>query len=376
MGDINKVLVVGGGIGGLSTTVALRNAGVEVDVVERNPKWDVYGVGIIQPPNALGALARIGLAERCIELGHPIMGGRNFLGDGTPLGEDDYPPVVPGWPPMNGMTRPILHEILKGAVRDSGASVKVGETVTELLQRDDGVDVTFSDGSSGSYDLLVAADGLYSQTRERLFGEAIKPRYTGQVCFRYNLPRLEGLDRIEVYVGGINGTAGFVPLTDELMYMLFILAWPEDERQQDPSTLDALMREKLQPFTAERIVEQRELITDAGKVVYRPVDNIIMPAPWYSGRALLIGDAAHGTSPHAGQGAAQAIEDGVVLAEEISAGKSAQDVLDAFMARRYERCKQVVELSASIGAWEQNPDPNVNPGDIRNEIIGICSVPV
>jgi 2-polyprenyl-6-methoxyphenol hydroxylase-like FAD-dependent oxidoreductase len=277
---------------------------------------------------------------------------------------------------MNGMPRPVLHDILQQAVLGSGATVKVGESVTDLVQHEGGVDVTFSDGDKAAYDLLVAADGLYSQTREMLFGDAVKPRYTGQVCFRYNLPRIPGLDRIEVYVGGINGTAGFVPLTDELMYMLFILAWPEDQREQDPLTLDALMRSKLEPFTAERVAEQREQITDASKVVYRPVDNIIMPSPWYSGRALLIGDAAHGTSPHAGQGAAQAIEDGVVLAEEIASGKDAQDVLDSFMARRHERCKQVVELSASIGAWEQNPDPKVNPGDIRNQIMAVCAVPV
>ena len=375
MGDIQKILVVGGGIGGLSTTVALRNAGVEVDVVERNPAWDVYGVGIIQPPNALRALHAIGLAEQCLEQGHPIMGGRNHLADGTLLGEDDYPPVVPGWPPMNGITRPALHEILKAAVLSSGADVRVGETVTEVAQRPDGVDVTFTDGSHRSYDLLLGIDGLYSDMRAMLFGDAVRPRYTGQACFRYNLPRIEGLDRIEVYIGGEAGTAGFVPLSDDLMYMLFILKWPEEELRQDPRELDRVMREKLAPFGG-RIGEHREQITDADQVVYRPVDNIIMPAPWYTGRALLMGDAAHGTSPHAGQGAAQAIEDGVVLAEEIASGQGADDVLEAFMARRYERCRQVVELSGAIGAWEQNPDPEVDPGAIRNEIMAICAVPV
>ena len=284
--------------------------------------------------------------------------------------------MVPGWPPLNGIPRPVLHDILQRAVLGCGANVKVGETVTELAQRDDGVDVVFSDGDKGSYDLLVGADGLYSQTREVLFGATVEPHYTGQASFRYNLPRIEGLDRIEVYIGGINGTAGFVPLTDELMYMLFILAWPEDERQQDRARLDAVMRSKLEPFTAEPIAAHREQITDPAKVVYRPVDNIILPSPWFRGRALLIGDAAHGTSPHAGQGAAQAIEDGVVLAEEIASGKSAEDVLESFMARRYERCKQVVELSGAIGAWEQAPDPNVNPVDIRNQIMAVCAVPV
>jgi 2-polyprenyl-6-methoxyphenol hydroxylase-like FAD-dependent oxidoreductase len=375
MGDIRNVLVVGGGIGGLSTTIALGRSDVQVDVVEKNPAWDVYGVGIIQPPNALRALHAIGLAERCLEVGHPIMGGRNHLADGTVIGEDDYPPAVQGWPPMNGLTRPALHEILTSTTLASGADVRVGVTVTEILQRHDGVDVTFTDGSSGSYDLLIGADGLYSPTREMLFGNAVKPRYTGQVCFRYNLPRLEGLDRIHVYIGGEAGTAGFVPLSDELMYMLFILKWPDAELRQDPRELHEVMRAKLQPFGGE-VARQRERITDPGQVVYRPVDNIVMPAPWYQGRALLIGDAAHGTSPHAGQGAAQAIEDGVVLAEEIASGKAADEVLETFMARRYERCKQVVELSAAIGAWEQRPDPDVNPGDIRNRIMAVCAVPV
>ncbi len=229
MAGIRKVVVVGGGIGGLSTTIALRKAGVEVDVVEKNPKWDVYGVGIIQPPNALRALNELGLAGRCVQEGHAIMGGRNLLADGTLLGEDDYPAVVPGAPPMNGITRPALHEILTSTTLASGANVRIGATVTELVNGDEGVDVTFSDGTSGHYDLLVGADGLYSQIRELLFGDAIRPRYTGQVCFRYNLPRIEGLDRINVYIGGEAGTAGFVPLSDELMYMLFIVKWPEDD---------------------------------------------------------------------------------------------------------------------------------------------------
>ena len=286
MGDIEKVLVVGGGIGGLSTTVALRRAGVEVDVVEKNPKWDVYGVGIIQPPNALAALHAIGLAEQCIEQGHPIMGGRNYMGDGTLVGENDFPPVVPGWPPMNGITRPALHEILKAAVLSSGAEVHVGETVTDIASRVDGADVSFTDGSSSSYDLVLGIDGLYSDVREMVFGDAVRPRYTGQACFRYNLPRLEGLDRIEVYIGGVAGTAGFVPLSDELMYMLFILKWPEDELRQDPDRLDEVMRRKLEPFGG-NIATHRDQIADPEQVVYRPVDNILMPAPWHRGRVLL-----------------------------------------------------------------------------------------
>jgi 2-polyprenyl-6-methoxyphenol hydroxylase-like FAD-dependent oxidoreductase len=375
MTDIRKALVIGGGIGGLSAAIALRRIGVEVDLVEKNPAWDVYGVGIIQPPNALRALDALGLAERCVAAGHPIRGGRNHLADGTVVADDDYPPVDPRFPPMNGLTRPALHEILTSTVVDAGVATRIGETVAQLTQRAGGVTAAFSDGTSGEYDLVVGADGLYSQTRTMLFGEHLRPNYTGQVAWRYNLPRLEGLDRIHVYIGGAGGTSGLVPLSQDIMYLLYITKWPADRLKIPKEELPGILRERLSIFGGE-IAAVRDQITDPEGVVMRPVDNILVPRPWHRGRVLLIGDAAHGTSPHAGQGAAQAIEDGVVLAEELERGGDLEAVFERFMDRRFERCKQVVELSAAIGAWEQNPDPSIDPNDIRHELIAACAQPV
>src|SRR3954451_22597991 len=174
MADIHKALVVGGGIGGLTAAIALRGIGVDVDLVEKNPRWDVYGVGIIQPPNALRALDALGLAEPCVAAGHPILGGRNHLADGTVVANDDYPPADPRFPPMNGLTRPALHEILKSALRAAGVEVRVGHVVPELVPRADTATIAFSDGTSGDYDLVVGADGLYSQTRSMLFGDEVR----------------------------------------------------------------------------------------------------------------------------------------------------------------------------------------------------------
>jgi 2-polyprenyl-6-methoxyphenol hydroxylase-like FAD-dependent oxidoreductase len=99
MTDVRRVLVVGGGIGGLSTTIALRKGGLDVDVIEKNPAWDVYGVGIIQPPNALRALHAIGAARECVDQGWPIKGSAAFLADGeTQIADDEMPAVVPGLP--------------------------------------------------------------------------------------------------------------------------------------------------------------------------------------------------------------------------------------------------------------------------------------
>ncbi|HEY2658045.1 MAG TPA: FAD-dependent monooxygenase, partial [Solirubrobacteraceae bacterium] len=337
-----NVLVVGGGIGGLSTTLALRRQGFEVDVVERDPGWGVYGVGIIQPGNALRALDLLGLAEACVEAGAAIRGDRTWLADGeTQIAAHDWPPLVDGLPPGNGLTRPKLHEILTSRTLESGADVRTGVTFTEFVPTDHHVDVAFADGERRRYDLVVGADGLYSTVREVLFGPNVKPRFTGQVCWRYNLPRIDGLEEIWMFFGP-DGSAGFVPLGEDLMYILTIETPIPDWREAiERDGAADVYRQRLAPFSGP-VADVREQIVDDDAIVVRPIENIIVPAPWHRGRIVLVGDAAHGATPHCGQGAAQAIEDGIVLAEELAKDVPVPEALDAFSARRYERCRAIV----------------------------------
>jgi 2-polyprenyl-6-methoxyphenol hydroxylase-like FAD-dependent oxidoreductase len=376
MTDVRRVLVVGGGIGGLSTTIAMRKGGLDVDVIEKNPAWDVYGVGIIQPPNALRALHAIGAARECVDQGWPIKGSAAFLADGeTQIADDEMPAVVPGLPPGNGITRKRLHAILQRHTLETGADVRTGVTVTTLADRPDGVKVEFSDGESRDYDLVVAADGIDSQIRSMVFGDEHQARYTGQVCWRYNLPRIEGLDKIWVFLGP-SGTAGFVPLAEDLMYLLFIEKPPEGSSIRLPEPgLAAILRERLSPFGGP-IAEHRELLVDDAQTVYRSVQNIRLPPPWYRGRVVLIGDAAHATSPHCGQGAAQAIEDGIVLAQELAADRELSETLAVYLERRYERCRMIVEGSETIGRWEQDHSLPIDPNKVRQEVIMAASAPI
>jgi len=358
-----RALIVGGGIGGLCSAVALRRAGLDVDVVEINPDWDVYGVGIIQPGNALRALNELGLAEACVAQGHPINGDAAWLGDGNvQLADNDWPALVPGLPPGNGITRPRLHKILQTATLESGADVRTGETVPSL------------DDAKRSYDLVIGADGLHSRIRELLFPD-VKPKLTGQVVWRYNLPRIEGLDKIWVYIGP-TGTAGFVPLADDLMYMLTIEKPPEGTSLRLPREgLAATYRERLAAFGGP-VAEQRDLIVDDDAVVYRPVENVVVPAPWYRDNVVLIGDAAHATSPHCGQGAAQAIEDALVLTQELSSRDDLGSALDAFVERRFERCRFIVEGSEAIGAWEMDHSLPIDPTAKRQEVVMAAMAPL
>jgi 2-polyprenyl-6-methoxyphenol hydroxylase-like FAD-dependent oxidoreductase len=111
-------------------------------------------------------------------------------------------------------------------------------------------------------------------------------------------------------------------------------------------------------------------------VVYRPVENVLVPPPWYRGRVVLIGDAAHATSPHCGQGAAQAIEDGIVLSQELTGDQSLDAALETYMDRRYERCKMIVEGSETIGRWELDHSLPVNPTELRTEVTMAAMAPI
>lgn len=372
-----RVLVVGGGIGGLCATLALRREGVEVEVVERNPEWSVYGVGIIQPGNALRALDRLGVAEACVAAGHPILGSRTFLADGvTEVASQAFPPLVPGLPPGNGLPRPRLHEILTTRVLESGATVRVGVTVTQIENEDEhGVSATLSDGSRGTWDLLIGADGLYSQVRTEVFDQDLVPRFTGQVCWRVNLPRLEGLDELHLYLGPW-GSAGFVPLGEEVMYMLLIETPIENWRAEvEGRGAAAVMRERLEPF-AGAVAEMRQLITNDDAIVLRPIENILVPSPWHRNRVVLIGDAAHGMTPHCGQGAAQAVEDGIVLADELSTSDSVASALEAYTNRRFDRCRTILEGSEAIGRWEQDHSLDIDLGATHGLVAMTAASPI
>ncbi len=377
MSAVTRILVVGGGIGGLSATIALRQAGFDVDVVEKNPAWDVYGVGIIQPGNALRALHQIGLAREAVEQGSPINGGRLYLADGETMVVQNPtpPPAVEGLPSGNGITRPRLHKILQQHTIDSGADVRTGVTLTELSDRGDGVEVDFTDGETRDYDLIVGADGLYSQVRAMVFDDAPEPKYTGQLCWRYNLPRIDGLDGIWMF-RGTNGSAGFVPIGEDLMYMLTTDSPPPGSPIHLPREgLAARYRERLAQYGG-IVAEHREMVVDDDAVVVRPLENVLVPAPWHRGRVVLIGDAAHAMTPHCGQGAAQAVEDAIVLAEELATDRPLENALQAFTDRRFERCKVIVEGSEAIGAWEQDSTLPIDPLERRRTVMMTAGSPV
>ena len=367
---ISKALIVGGGIGGLTAAIALRRAGIDADLIEIQPQLRVYGVGIIQPNNTLRALNRIGLARACIEHGGPFPGWRIFDGAGNDImAAPATTAAAPDLPPINGITRPLLHKVLTDAARSADVAIRAGVCVRSMTEIGEAVQVEFSDGSSGPYDLVIGSDGLHSSLRAMLFGPHLKPSFTGQGVWRHNFRRPARVEWGELHFGR-DSKVGLVPMSPDLMYMFVVTAEPGNPRLP-ADELAELMRARLRGYTG-FIAELRERITDPAEVVYRPMESLLLPSPWWKGRAILIGDAAHATTPHLGQGAAMAIEDAVLLAELLSSRDSLEGALREFMERRFNRVKLVVESSLQIGAWELEQfagihNPNARPGELVNE---------
>lgn len=345
---VRTVLIVGGGIGGLTLAVALARKGIRAHVVEIKPEHKVHGVGIIQPGNALRALRSIGLMDRCLADGFQIDEYHMHDAAGAPIARMQLLRIAgPTVPAVNGLPRVALHRILADAATIAGATIRLGVTVSSLVQHDDRVDAVLSDGSRESYDLVVGADGIRSSIRGMVFGTGHEPLYTGHGVWRFTLPRPAEVDR-QLFYFGVGIKAGIVPVSKEQMYLLLVTNEPGNP-WMDPNHLDALLRQRLEPFTAPQIVSIHNQINDPSQVIYGPIEEVILPSPWYRGRVLLIGDAAHASGPHVSQGATMAIEDAVVLAELIGEGHQADVVLERFMARRYDRCKFVQDVSRQVG---------------------------
>ncbi|WP_322981482.1 FAD-dependent oxidoreductase [Pseudomonas sp. C11] len=374
MNAMNKVLVVGGGIGGLCAAIALRRKGISVDLVELKSEWTVYGVGIIQQSNVVREMSRLGLLDAYLEAAYAFEDVAINTTEGQQLVRIPGQRLAgPQYPANVGISRRALHKVLSETTLELGATVRLGTSVESLEQDDNGVDVLLTDGTRARYDLVVGADGLYSKVREMLFGNQYLPRFTGQSVWRYNFPRLPQIDHLANFQGPA-GNAGLVPLSDDLMYM-FTTSHEPGNPWMPHDCLAAEMRKRLQDMGG-LIGELREQIVDNDEVVYKPLEAVFVDEPWYRGRVLIIGDAAHATTPHLGQGAGMAIEDALVLSEELTGEGDLPQQLARFMARRFERCKYIAEKSLLAGEKEMARDRDFDRIGLVKEMLAVTAQPI
>ena len=260
-------------------------------------------------------------------------------------------PPMAHYPIHNGISRKILHDILYEAAVENGVTFRMGTTVSEIENEGTRVDVKFTDNTEGTYQLVVGADGVNSKVRSLVFGD-YTPQYIGSSVWRYPFKRHPNLDTGYMFFGK-RTKLGLIPMTADEMYMFVVSAEGEHNPIIPQDELVSRLKEYVSEYPAPMVQDILDQITDADKVNYRPLETLMMLAPWYKNRVVMIGDAAHATIPQLGSGAALAIEDAVVLAELLQTDDSIETILDNYMKRRYDRCKTIVDVSNQLAEWER-----------------------
>ena len=270
--------------------------------------------------------------------------------------------------------RPALAAILAEATKASGTKVRLGITFATIDNGPQGARVTFSDGSEGAYALVIGADGLYSKTRKAIFPDAPAPRYSGQCVWRAVLPRQPEINAPIMWIGD-KVKVGVNPASRNEMYMFVTEDRPNND-YVDPARFTELLRELVGRFPASLVQKLHGLLNDQSRIVYRPLEGLLMPKPWHKGRVVLIGDAVHATTPHLASGACIGIEDGIVLAEELDRADSVGSALAAFEERRFERCRMVVHNSQRLGELEIANGDKAEQADIMRKSLAALAAPI
>jgi 2-polyprenyl-6-methoxyphenol hydroxylase-like FAD-dependent oxidoreductase len=366
MAAVNNVLVVGSGLAGTATAIRLAERGVAVDLLEIKPDVAATGSGITLQGNALRELRTVGVWDRVQQHGYAfdVTGIRAPDPDGTLLFEvPDARTGGPDLPAVMGMPRPELARILVDRAVEVGVKVHFGTTYSALSQDETGVDVTFADGSTGRYDLVVGADGIRSWTRRSL-GIELETRSTGMGIWRAFGPRPASVTRTDLYYGGPSYIAGYCPTSEDSLYA-YVVEAAQDRSTLTPdeqlATMKALAAAYHGPWD-----EIRQTLDDPSRVNYTWFETHLLPAPWNRGRVVLIGDAAHSCPPTLAQGGAQALEDAAVLTDLLLTRNRLDDALwAAFTERRFDRAKAVVDASNQLGEWLLDHEQGDVPGLMR-----------
>jgi 2-polyprenyl-6-methoxyphenol hydroxylase-like FAD-dependent oxidoreductase len=363
MSAVRNVLVVGAGAAGTATAILLAERGVSVDLIDVKPDIAKRGSGITLQGNALRVLRQLRVWNEIAKNSYPFttLGLRAPDPHGTLVAElDDVRTGGPDLPATVGMPRPILASILVDRAAQAGATVRFGTTYTALSQDADGVDVTFADGSTGRYDLVVGADGIRSFTRRQLDID-LATDSTGMGIWRVFAPRPNSVTRTDLYYGGPCYIAGYCPTGEDSLYAYLV----EDAQERSSLTPEQslqVVRDLAESYHGPWD-EIRDSLTDPSTVNYTWFEKHMLDGPWNRGRVVLIGDAAHTCPPTLAQGAAQALEDAAVLAELLlAADELTDDVWATFTDRRAERVSTVVEASLQLGQWLLDHEQGDVPG--------------
>jgi 2-polyprenyl-6-methoxyphenol hydroxylase-like FAD-dependent oxidoreductase len=336
--------IIGAGIAGLTTAIALAERGIEVKVYEQATELTEVGAGIWVAPNGLKIYDKLGLAKEVIAAGKTLEKISIVDLKNKPISIIDGERIrlKHGFKTV-AIHRADLQSILVRHV--TAGSIVLNKRFKSYSQSDKTIVVAFDDGTSIETDFLITADGLRSNGRLQTH-PTMTLRYSGQTCWRFvidfQLPDEEAGNMYEIWSGKKGLRVGYSPINDRQMYV-FITNFEKAGGKEESGKVKAKLLNLCDGFP--EIVKQMIHAAAETSIVrtelfdFKPIKN------WVDKRCVLLGDAAHATTPNLGQGASQAIEDAYVVARELSLNNDIETGFRNFQQRRIDKASFITDTS-------------------------------
>lgn len=340
--------IIGGGIAGLTAAIALKRSGIEANIFEAVPEIRGVGAGVVLAANAIKGLKKIGIDEDVIKSGSSLpsftiydAGGRvinktNSAALGEKYGNDNFT-----------IHRAALHEVLLGKI-DAG-NIHTGKRLSDISQEAEGVTLHFEDRSVCKARYVIAADGIHSVVRKKVYPNSVV-RYAGYTCWRAVIDSSTFSLNETSETWGAAKRFGLVPLKGNRLYWFACINTPaQDSVMKHFTTGDLLHQFANFHYPIPQVLEA----TRNEQMIWNDIIDLKPISQYAFHSILLIGDAAHATTPNLGQGACQAIEDAVILADELLLCKNVVQAFRSFEKRRIKRTHDIVNTSWKIGRIAQ-----------------------
>ncbi|MFF3545684.1 FAD-dependent oxidoreductase [Streptomyces platensis] len=354
---MTHILVIGGGIAGTATALALHKAGIDVTVHEAHPDTaEDIGAFLTLASNGMRALAELDASDVVTALGFPLRSMRVLDAQGgqlahVPLGEADDARLR-----YRCLRRGDLNAALQAEAVRRGIRLSHGARLVSVENGPDEVTARFADGSVATGDLLVGADGLSSTVRQSV-APGVEPVYAGQSVFYGYTRSAPAADTGHItMVRGSSAAFGYAVSPDGEAYWFARVGG-------EAVPADALAHPTPSRWREQLVALLGKDATPAADIVAASTDDIMATnateippgTPWRSGRTLIIGDAAHAASPATGQGASMALEDAVVLAKSLRDNPDPDSALSLYEACRRPRVEHNIAASGEISRGTRAP---------------------
>ena len=356
MSPPKKALIIGSGVAGPAVALFLKRAGFHAEVYEaRSAAERDAGFFLNLAPNGMNILKTLGLDRLLEQRGIPASGFAFYNRKGTPIGMLDHRLDRERYGVQSLVVkRAELHAVLRGAARQHAIPVFFDKKFSRLEGLEQGVVAHFEDGTRAQGDLLICCDGIYSRTRRLLFPDSPSPSYLGTVnCSGFaRLPELGGLSGPQVMTFGKRAFFGHIVRPSGEVYWFSNVPWSkEPDRDERSAHADDAWKARLLELHADDPDPIARIIhaTPAGEIGRWPLRDLSALPVWHKGLVCMVGDAAHATSPSAGQGASMALEDAAVLGKCLRDVPETETAFATFQRLRQARVEGVIRQSRGNG---------------------------